>query len=84
MGKKKVKKTATANLYRVKRECYIGKRRYHRGDRVAIDVENDGIPPHHFEPLDGGPVGQTPGEVLLKYRGEGSTYRYRRFQLYPR
>jgi hypothetical protein len=42
--------------YRVKRDCYDDMTRYRPGQIRVVDVANEGIPSHHFEPLDGGPV----------------------------
>ncbi len=53
--------------YRVKRDCYDDMIRYRPDDIMTRDVENDGIPSHHFEPLDGGPVEEAPkGSIFAR------------------
>ncbi len=63
-------KVRTIFLYRVKRACQFANRFYDPNDReqangVKIDVAKQGIPPHHFLPLDGGPVGARPKNSIF-------------------
>ncbi len=44
--------------YRAKRETFFSMRLYAEGQEATFDIELVGIPPHHFEPTDGGPVGK--------------------------
>lgn len=51
--------------YRVKRRCYWQHRLWTPDDHapdgsVEIDTNSLGTPPHHFLPVDDGPVGDTP------------------------
>ena len=61
--------------YRLKRECYWGDgvdaRLWRDHDSpekdgvFTIDVNRMGTPPHHFEPIDGGPVGVAPTRSIF-------------------
>ena len=44
--------------YRAKRETFFSMRLFTAGQEVDFDTELVGTPPHHFESLDGGPVGK--------------------------
>lgn len=41
--------------YRVVRDCLFGDQYHRAGEEVTINTD-EGLPPYHLEPLDGGPV----------------------------
>jgi hypothetical protein len=65
MAKKEAKKTIFQ--YRCKRACLVGERKYDEDEIASFDV-NVTIPPHHFDPIDGGPVGEPPRSARLAER----------------
>jgi len=52
--------------YRAKRDCYFSMRYFKKGDEAQFDIGMTGEVPHHFEPLDGGPIGASPKHSIFR------------------
>lgn len=53
----------SVHKYRIKRACLWNDQLWDPDEKdgtAMINPDIDGVPPHHFEPLDGGPVGDPP------------------------
>ena len=56
--------------YRAKRDTFFSMRLCKQGTEHTFDTDVVGTPPHHFEPLDGGPVGKCRDASIFKRQDE--------------
>lgn len=54
--------------YEAIRDSYVHNRLFKAGEQYTFDVELQGVPSHHFKPLDGGPVTEAPENSIFNRR----------------